>query len=65
MITVSLILTIILVVIVLVVLFKLLSLIASALNVPPIWVQIAYWLIVLLVVIWLFGLFGVTQPIIR
>lgn len=65
MITFSLILTIVLAVIVLAVLFKLLNLIAGALGVPAVWVQIVYWLIVLFVVLWVFGLFGVGQPFIR
>lgn len=65
MITVTGILTVILIVIVLVILFKLLGLIAEALSLPPLWVRIAYWVIVLLVVIWGFGALGITQPIVR
>lgn len=65
MITISSILTIVLVAIVLVILFKLLNLIASALNIPSPWVQIIYWVLVLICVIWAFGAFGVTQPLIR
>lgn len=65
MITISTILTIILIVIVLVVLFKLYRLIAAALGVPEPWGQIIYWVMVLIVVIWAFGFFGITQPIIR
>lgn len=65
MITIPMILTIILIVIVLVILFKLLGLISSALNVPAPWAQIIYWVLVLIVVIWAFGFFGITQPLVR
>lgn len=65
MITISTILSIVLIVIVLVILFKLLTLIAGALNLPPVWVQIGYWILVLIVVLWAFGLLGISQPIIK
>jgi membrane protease YdiL (CAAX protease family) len=65
MITVGTILTIVLIVIVLVILFKLLNLISSALNIPAPWAQIIYWILVLIVVIWAFGFFGITQPIVK
>ena len=65
MITISTILTIFLIVIVLVILFRLLNLIAGALSLPPVWMQIIYWVLVLIVVIWAFGLFGITQPLVK
>ena len=65
MITISAILTIVLIVIVLAILFKFLGLISGALGIPAPWAQIIYWIIVLIVVIWAFGFFGVTQPIVR
>lgn len=65
MITISSILTLILIAIVLVILFKLYKLIAAAVGIPEPWGQIIYWILVLLVVIWAFGFFGITQPIIR
>jgi len=65
MITISTILTIILIVIVLIILFKLYKLIAAALHIPEPWGQILYWVLVLIVVIWAFGFFGIMQPIVR
>ena len=65
MITISFILTIIAIVFVLFVLFKLLGLITQALGIPPLWGQIIYWVIVLIVVIWALGFLGITQPIVR
>jgi hypothetical protein len=65
MITVSFILTVIAIVIILIVLFKLLGLISQALHIPAPWAQIIYWVIVLIVIIWLLGFFGIMQPIIR
>lgn len=65
MITITGILTIILVVIVLVILFKILGLLSAKLGIDQTWVTIIYWVLVLVVVIWAFGAFGITQPIIR
>ena len=65
MITISAILTVIGIVIVLAVLFKLLGLITKALGVPDPWGQIAYWVVVLIVVVWALGFLGVMQPIVR
>ncbi len=59
------ILTVVLIVIVLVILFKLLGLIESALGIPAPWATIIYWIIVLIAVIWAFGFFGITQPLVR
>lgn len=64
MITISMILTIIAIVIVLAILFKLLGLITAALGVPAPWGQIAYWVVVLIVVVWALGFLGIMQPIV-
>jgi hypothetical protein len=65
MITVSAILGIVLVAIVLVILFKILGLVSAKLGIDQTWITIIYLVVVLLVVIWAFGMFGITQPIIR
>lgn len=65
MITISTILMIVLAVIVLVILFQILNLIAAKLGLDAVWVRIGYLILLLVAVIWAFGLFGVTQPLIK
>lgn len=65
MITISTILTIIAIVIVLAILFKLFQLAAAALGIPDTWRQIAYWVLVLIVVVWALSYLGIMQPIIK
>ena len=65
MISIAMILTVVAVVVVLVILFKLLGLITAALGIPSPWGQIIYWVLVLIAVIWLFGVLGIMQPLVR
>lgn len=65
MITVSFILTILAIVLVLYILFRLFNLVIAALNIPAPWGQIAYWVLVLIVVVWALGALGIMQPIVR
>jgi hypothetical protein len=65
MITVATVLMIIAIVIVLFILFKLLGLIEAAVGIPAPWVQIIYWVLVLLIVLWALSALGIMQPIIR
>lgn len=65
MITVGAILSVILLVVVFVILWAIAQKLAAALNIPPLWVQIAYLVLLLIAVIWAFGLFGISQPLVR
>ena len=65
MLSITMILTVIAVVVVLVILFKLLGLITAALGIFEKWGQIIYWVLVLIAVVWLFGVLGIMQPLIR
>lgn len=65
MISISFILTIIAIIIILAILFKLFKIGAEALGVPEPWRQIAYWVLVLIVVVWALGYLGIMQPVLR
>ena len=65
MITISTILTVILAVIVLVILFKIIGILSAKLGLDQTWVYLIWLVVLLLVVVWAFSLFGVSQPIIR
>ena len=65
MITFTTLLTVLLAAIVFIILFQIINLIAAKLGLDAVWVKIIYLIALLIVVIWAFGLFGVTQPIIR
>lgn len=61
----ALILSIILAAIVLVLLFQIVQILASKFGLDPIWVKLIWLVVAIMVVIWAFGLFGISQPIIR
>jgi len=63
--TVSAILGVILLIIVFAILWALAKLLAGVLGVPPVWMQIAWLVLLLIAVIWAFGVFGITQPLVR
>lgn len=65
MITISLILSIICAVIVLGLLFQIIGILAAKFGVDPIWIKLIWLVIAIGVVIWAFGLFGISQPIIK
>lgn len=65
MITISLILSIILAVIVLLLLFQIVTLLASKFGLDPVWVKLIWLVVAIIVVIWAFGLFGISQPIVK
>ncbi len=65
MITVSLLLTILLAVIVFIILFQIINLLAAKLGIDPVWVKVAYLIALLLVIIWIFSLAGISQPILK
>jgi hypothetical protein len=56
---------VLLAVIVLVILFQIIGIVSSKLGLDPIWVKVIWLVVLLITVIWAFGLFGVTQPIIK
>lgn len=65
MITISAILTIILVAIVMYILFQIIGTVAAKLGIDAVWIKVIWLVVLLVVVIWAFSLFGISQPIIR
>jgi hypothetical protein len=65
MITISTLLSIVLAVIVLGLLWMIVQMLASKFGVEQFWLRIIYLIICIFVVIWAFGLFGITQPLVK
>ena len=67
MITTSFILTILAGILVLFILFKIYEAVKPALEkfIPTPWGNVLYWVLVLIVVLWALGYFGIMQPIIK
>lgn len=65
MISLSMILSIILAAIVLFLLWQIVTKLAAKFGVDPFWLNIIYLVILIFVIIWAFGLFGISQPIVR
>lgn len=58
-------LSIVLTLIVLGILWMIVRLIATKFGVDQTWLTVIYLIICLVVVLWAFGLFGITQPLVR
>lgn len=65
MITISTILSIVLALIVLGILWMIVQMVATKFGFDQFWLRIIYLVICILVVIWAFSLFGITQPLIK
>lgn len=65
MITISSILSVVLVCIVLWILYMIVTALSAKLGLDGVWVRILWLVVLLIVVIWSFSLFGIYQPIIR
>jgi hypothetical protein len=65
MITISALLSIVLALIVLGLLWLIVQALAGKFGIDAFWLRIVYLIICIIIVIWAFGLFGITQPIIK
>jgi hypothetical protein len=65
MITISALLSIVLACIVLGILWLIVKALAGKFGLDPFWLRIIYLIVCLVVVIWAFGLFGISQPLVK